>query len=111
MRGPPLAQAGRTFATNMHEPCRHLQALPRRVYREIHRKDALLVDLLLVPMPRPEVGTIADSKIPFDTGALPPDMSAKLGRALLGEEPGAKRAKPRQQQAQQRYFGSGPPTA
>jgi len=84
--------SGRLFSTNMHEICRHLQALLKQVYREIYKKDSN-VDFLLVPMPRLEVETIADFKVLFEIGALTPDMSIRLSRILLGEEPGAKRKK------------------
>ena len=45
-------------------------------------------------MPRLEVETIQDLKVLFEIGALTPDMSIKISRVLLGEEPGgAKRRK------------------
>ena len=82
--------SGRLFSTNMHEICRHLQAMLRQIYREIYSRNSR-VDFLMVPMPRLEVETIADFKTLFEIGALTPDMSVKLSRILLGEEPGAKR--------------------
>ena len=84
--------SGRLFSTNMHEICRHLQGLLKQAYREIYKKDSN-VEFLLVPMPRLEVETIADFKILFEIGALTPDMSIRLSRILLGEEPGAKKRK------------------
>ena len=42
-------------------------------------------------MPRLEIETIQDFKILHEIGALSPDMTVKLSRILLGEEPGAKR--------------------
>jgi len=82
--------SGRLFSTNMHEICRHLQALLKQVYRFIYRRDAK-IEFLLVPMPRLEVETIADFKTLFEIGALTPDMSLKLSRILLGEDVGAKK--------------------
>ena len=82
--------SGRLFSTNMHEICRHLQALLKQVYRYIYKKDAG-IEFLLVPMPRLEVETIADFKVLFEIGALTPDMSLKLSRILLGEDVGAKK--------------------
>ena len=82
--------SGRIFSTNMHELCRHLQALLSQVYRHIYRRDSE-VEFLLVPMPRLEVESIADFKVLFEIGALTPDMSLHLSRILLGEEPGKKR--------------------
>lgn len=81
--------SGRLFSTNMHEICRHLQALLQHVYREIY-SDKSRVEFLMVPMPRLEVETIADFKVLHEIGALTPDMSLKLSRILLGEEPGKK---------------------
>jgi hypothetical protein len=49
------------------------------------------VEFLLVPMPRLEIETIQDFKILHEIGALTPDMTVKLSRILLGEEPGAAR--------------------
>ena len=40
-------------------------------------------------MPRLEIETIQDFKILHEIGALTPDMTIKLSRILLGEEPGA----------------------
>lgn len=81
--------SGRLFSTNMHEICRHLQALLKQVYKEIYSRNAN-VEFLLVPMPRLEVETIADFKVLFEIGALTPDMTVKLSRILLGEDPGQK---------------------
>ena len=86
--------SGRLFSTNMHEICRHLQNLLKQVYRKIYSHGEN-VEFLLVPMPRLEVETIQDFKILFEIGALTPDMSMKLSRILLGEEPGDKRANKR----------------
>jgi hypothetical protein len=77
--------SGRLFSTNMHEICRHLQCLLRQVYAQMYRTDN--VEFLLVPMPRLEVETIADFKVLYEIGALTPDMSLKLSKILLGEEP------------------------
>ena len=49
------------------------------------------MEFLLVPMPRLEIETIQDFKILHEIGALTPDMTVKLSRILLGEEPGAAR--------------------
>ena len=84
--------SGRLFSTNMHEICRHLQALLAQVYRSIYRKDSQ-VEFLLVPMPRLEVETIQDFKVLYEIGALTPDMSLHLSRILLGEAPTNKRAR------------------
>ena len=85
--------SGRLFSTNMHELCRHLQSLLTPVYREIYGR-ASDVEFVLTPMPRLEVETIQDLKVLFEIGALTPDMSIKISRVLLGEEPGgAKRRK------------------
>jgi len=84
--------SGRLFSTNMHELCRHLQNLLTQVYREIYGR-ASDVEFVLTPMPRLEVETIQDLKVLFEIGALTPDMSIKISRVLLGEEPGAKRRK------------------
>ena len=69
------------------------------MYHKAYRADAE-VDFLLVPMPRLEVETIADFKVLFEIGALTPDMSIKLSRMLLGEEPGSKRQRTQQSKNQ-----------
>jgi hypothetical protein len=83
--------SGRIFSTNMHEVCRHLQTLLRSVYCSIYKAKPEDVEFLLVPMPRLEVETIQDFKILHEIGALSPDMTVKLSRILLGEEPGGSR--------------------
>jgi hypothetical protein len=85
--------SGRIFSTNMHEICRHLQTLLRVVYCSIYAARGEDVEFILVPMPRLEIETIQDFKILHEIGALTPDMTVKLSRILLGEEPGAKRAR------------------
>jgi hypothetical protein len=85
--------SGRIFSTNMHEICRHLQTLLRTVYCEIYAARPEDVEFLLVPMPRLEIETIQDFKVLHEIGALTPDMTVKLSRILLGEEPGAKRVR------------------
>ena len=92
--------SGRLFSTNMHEICRHLQTLLAQVYRRTYRHDAR-VEFTLVPMPRLEVETIADFKVLFEIGALTPDMSVRLSKILLGEEPGPKRARRAEGQREQ----------
>ena len=84
--------SGRLFSTNMHEICRHMQNLLKQVYQQIYKKGND-VQFLMVPMPRLEVETIQDFKVLFEIGALTPDMSIKLSRILLGEEPNQKRQK------------------
>jgi len=42
-------------------------------------------------MPRLEIETIQDFKILHEIGALTPDMTVKLSRILLGEDPSAKK--------------------
>lgn len=79
--------SGRIFSTNMHEVCRHLQTLLRSVYCHIYRAKPEDVEFLLVPMPRLEIETIQDFKILHEIGALSPDMTVKLSRILLGEDP------------------------
>jgi len=83
--------SGRIFSTNMHEVCRHLQSLLRECYCQIYSAKPEDVEFILVPMPRLEIETIQDFKILFEIGALTPDMTVKLSRILLGEEPGGKR--------------------
>ena len=85
--------SGRIFSTNMHEICRHLQTLLRTVYCDIYSARPEDVEFLLVPMPRLEIETIQDFKVLHEIGALTPDMTVKLSRILLGEEPGAKRSR------------------
>ena len=80
--------SGRIFSTNMHEVCRHVQALLRNVYCEIYSAKPEDVEFLLIPMPRLEIETIQDFKVLHEIGALTPDMTVKLSRILLGEEPG-----------------------
>ena len=92
--------SGRIFSTNMHEICRHLQTLLRNVYCEIYGAKPEDVEFLLIPMPRLEIETIQDFKILHEIGALTPDMTVKLSRILLGEDPSNKRAKTTPQQAQ-----------
>jgi hypothetical protein len=89
--------SGRIFSTNMHEICRHLQILLRTVYCRIYSARQEDVEFLMVPMPRLEIETIQDFKILHEIGALSPDMTVKLSRILLGEEPSAKKAKNVQQ--------------
>ena len=110
--------SGRLFSTNMHEICRHLQnlltqacapdlhAIKRasnagapQVYRHIYGRSGD-ADFLLVPMPRLEVETIQDFKILYEIGALTPDMSIKISRVLLGEEPGDRRKRQRADQSE-----------
>ena len=92
--------AGRIFSTNMHEICRHLQALLTSVYTRIYgARQPGAVQFLLVPMPRLEVETIQDFKILHEIGALSPDMTIKLSRILLGEEPGATAGKSKRPKA------------
>jgi hypothetical protein len=79
--------SGRIFSTNMHEICRHLQTLMRSVYCHIYRTPPERVEFILVPMPRLEIETIQDFKILHEIGALTPDMTVKLSRILLGEDP------------------------
>lgn len=79
--------SGRIFSTNMHEICKHVQTLLSHVYSRIYGDSPNDVDFLLVPMPRLEVETIQDFKILHEIGVLSPDMSIKLSRVLLGEEP------------------------
>ena len=80
--------SGRIFSTNMHEVCRHLQALLCQVYSRTF-PDTLPseVEFVLVPMPRLEVETIQDIKALHEIGAISPDMVVKLSRVLLGEDP------------------------
>ena len=85
--------SGRIFSTNMHEICRHVQGLLRTAYCEIYSARPEDVEFLLVPMPRLEIETIQDFKVLHEIGALTPDMTVKLSRILLGEEPDAKRSK------------------
>jgi hypothetical protein len=86
--------SGRIFSTNMHEVCRHLQVLLRRVYSAAYGTTASDIEFVLVPMPRLEVETIADIKILHEIGALSPDMVLKLSRVLLGEDPSKKKGPP-----------------
>ncbi len=79
--------SGRVFSTNTHEICRHLQNLLRQVYCQIYRKDPEAVEFTLVPMPRLEIETIQDFKVLHEIGVLTPDMSVKISRILLGEDP------------------------
>ena len=82
--------SGRIFSTNMHEVCRHLQCLLRRVYSAVYHTPVAEVEFILVPMPRLEIETIADIKVLHEIGALSPDMVLKLSRVLLGEDPSNK---------------------
>lgn len=82
--------SGRIFSTNMHEVCRHLQNLLRRVYSAVYHTAVPEVEFVLVPMPRLEVETIQDIKVLHEIGALSPDMVVKLSRILLGEDPARK---------------------
>jgi hypothetical protein len=81
--------SGRIFSTNMHEICRHLQALLCRVYSAAYgpSPDEEEVEFVLVPMPRLEIETIQDIKVLHEIGALSPDMVLKLSRVLLGDDP------------------------
>jgi len=79
--------SGRIFSSNMHEICRHVQTLLRVIYCEIYSAKQEDVEFVLVPMPRLEVETIADFKVLHEIGALTPDMTLKLSRILLGDEP------------------------
>jgi hypothetical protein len=88
--------AGRIFSTNMHEICRHLQRLLASVYMRIYGvKTPESVQFILVPMPRLEIETIQDFKILHEIGALTPDMTVKLSRILLGEEPSTRSKRPK----------------
>jgi hypothetical protein len=74
---------------------RHLQGLLRAAYCEIYSAQPEDVEFILVPMPRLEIETIQDFKILHEIGALTPDMTIKLSRILLGEEPGAAKKRAR----------------
>jgi hypothetical protein len=108
--------SGRIFSTNMHEICRNLQGLMRSVYCHIYGTLGDEVDFVLVPMPRLEVETIQDFKVLYEIGALSPDMTLKLSRVLLGEDPsssqgrkgGDRRPKQPPQQASQQTKGQSP---
>ena len=69
------------------------------MYRHIYGRSGD-ADFLLVPMPRLEVETIQDFKILYEIGALTPDMSIKISRVLLGEEPGDRRKRQRADQSE-----------
>lgn len=86
--------SGRIFSTNMHEICRHLQTLLRRVYSAVYGASVNDIEFVLVPMPRLEVETISDIKILHEIGALSPDMVVKLSRVLLGEDPSKNKGPP-----------------
>jgi hypothetical protein len=83
--------SGRIFSTNMHEICRHVQGLLRYAYCHIYGASPEEVEFVLVPMPRLEVETIQDFKVLFEIGALSPDMTLKLSRILLGDNPSSQR--------------------
>ena len=83
--------SGRIFSTNMHEICRHVQILMKKVYCVVYRANPETVEFTLIPMPRLEIETIQDFKILYEIGALTPDMSVNLSRILLGEEPHSKK--------------------
>jgi hypothetical protein len=87
--------SGRIFSTNMHEICRHVQQLLSHVYSRIYLASPNSVEFLLVPMPRLEVETIQDFKVLHEIGALTPDMTVKLSRVLLGDEPSSMNSKKR----------------
>ena len=63
------------------------------VYCQVYGANQDDVEFLLVPMPRLEIETIQDFKVLFEIGALTPDMTVKLSRILLGEEPGSKKSR------------------
>lgn len=80
--------SGRIFSTNMHDICKHLQNLLTSVYTRIYGpRPPGAIHFVLVPMPRLEIETIQDFKVLHEIGALSPDMTVKLSRILLGEEP------------------------
>ena len=92
--------SGRIFSTNMHEVCRHLQTLLRRVYCSVYHTSQADVEFILVPMPRLEIESIQDIKVLHEIGAISPDMVLKLSRILLGEDhKSSQKAQPKQQQA------------
>ena len=64
------------------------------MYRQIYGRSGD-AEFLLVPMPRLEVETIQDFKVLYEIGALTPDMSIKISRVLLGEDPGDRRKRQR----------------
>jgi hypothetical protein len=90
--------SGRIFSTNMHEMCRHVQGLLRYVYCHVYGASPESVEFVLVPMPRLEVETIQDFKILYEIGALSPDMTLKLSRILLGDDPSTQRKTDTKQQ-------------
>jgi len=65
------------------------------------------VEFVLVPMPRLEIETIQDFKILHEIGALNPDMTVKLSRILLGEDPAKKNTSKKPNQLQSK--STGPP--
>ena len=93
--------SGRIFSTNMHEVCRHMQGLLRYAYCHIYGAAPEEVEFVLVPMPRLEVETIQDFKILYEIGALSPDMTLKLSRILLGDDPSSQRSTQKTKKPQQ----------
>jgi len=71
----------------------------RAAYCEIYSVQPESVEFILVPMPRLEIETIQDFKILHEIGALTPDMTVKLSRILLGEEPGDRSGKRKKKDA------------
>jgi len=79
---------------------RHIQILLRDVYCDIYREDPFGVRFSLTPMPRLEIESVEDIKILHEIGAMTPDLSLRLSRVLVGEDPFQNRAKRRRTQAQ-----------
>jgi hypothetical protein len=70
------------------------------VYCDIYKEDPFGVRFSLTPMPRLEIESVEDIKILHEIGALTPDLSLRLSRVLVGEEPFQNNAKRRRTQAQ-----------
>ena len=91
--------SGRLFLANMREICRHVQMLLRDVYCDIYGEDPFGVQFSLTPMPRLEIESVEDIKVLHEIGALTPDLSMRLSRVLVGEDPFQNDAKRRKVQA------------
>ena len=73
--------------------------LLRDVYCDIYGEDPFGVRFSLTPMPRLEIESVEDIKVLHEIGALTPDLSLRLSRVLVGEDPFQNDAKRRKVQA------------
>lgn len=73
----------RTFSNTVLRICHILQELIKDIYCKIYECEKGNVEVVLNPMPRLDIHSMADLKILFEIGAITPDITAQLSEILL----------------------------